>query len=171
MKKLIGLILLFGWGTAWAIPVTWTLDNVVFDDGGEAYGSFIYDADTGDFSSIDIITTLGSDLPGTQYTSWSWQSDAESLLIGEYDYGDYPAGKPAFGIGISSAMTNAGGYLSIVGTEGYCADGSSSYLMGNPNLRSLVSGNITAVPIPAAFWLFISALVAIWSRRHKIVAT
>jgi hypothetical protein len=39
-------LLLFMAQPAGSTPLIWNLSNAVFDDGGQAYGSFIYDADT-----------------------------------------------------------------------------------------------------------------------------
>ena len=39
-------------GPATAIPVTWQLENAVFASGRTATGSFVFDADTGVYSSI-----------------------------------------------------------------------------------------------------------------------
>ena len=43
-----------------AIPVSWTLSGVTFDDGGTASGSFVYDADSDVFSAWSISTVGGS---------------------------------------------------------------------------------------------------------------
>jgi hypothetical protein len=42
--------------TASADGVTWTLSGVTFSGGGTASGTFVYDADTNTFSSVDIVT-------------------------------------------------------------------------------------------------------------------
>ena len=46
MQKLFALILLLLSSNANAIPVVWTLNDVIFSDGQRASGSFIFDADT-----------------------------------------------------------------------------------------------------------------------------
>jgi hypothetical protein len=43
-------------GPAAAIPVTWELQNAVFTSGRTATGSFVFDADTGVYSNINIDT-------------------------------------------------------------------------------------------------------------------
>src|SRR5260370_9871267 len=43
-----------------ASPVLWTLVGVAFNDGGTASGSFVYDANTNTYSSINMTTTAGS---------------------------------------------------------------------------------------------------------------
>src|SRR5262245_37663950 len=49
-----------------AVPLTWTLNNATFTDGGMATGSYMFDADTAAFSNISI-TTSGGVLPATSY--------------------------------------------------------------------------------------------------------
>lgn len=60
-------------------PIIWNV-NVTFDDGGTATGSFAFDADAapacssattpcGTFSNVNIVTTSGTALTGTTYTS------------------------------------------------------------------------------------------------------
>ena len=43
-----------------ASPITWTLQNAVFNDGGVATGSFVFDADTQTVVSYNIQTSGGN---------------------------------------------------------------------------------------------------------------
>jgi len=66
--------LLFGAGLAVApmakaVPVTWSLTNVAFDDGATASGSFVWDADSRVMSSWTINVMGGSELPDFTYNS------------------------------------------------------------------------------------------------------
>ena len=67
MRIIISLLCLFSAISAQAIPLEWTLDNVVFSDGGTASGSFFYDDDTDIYSNVAVTTTTGSVLTGTNY--------------------------------------------------------------------------------------------------------
>src|SRR5262252_1119650 len=49
--------------------VTWTLNNFTFDDGATATGTFVYDATTNTFSSINIVTATGLLLSGATYNA------------------------------------------------------------------------------------------------------
>jgi hypothetical protein len=64
----IFLIGILSSGAAMAIPLTWTLQNVLFDDGGAANGSYSFDADTTTYSSIAVNTTAGTALGAQSYT-------------------------------------------------------------------------------------------------------
>jgi hypothetical protein len=53
--------------TASAGPILWTLEGVTFASGGTASGSFDFDADTGLYSNVDIVTTTGGGVTGATY--------------------------------------------------------------------------------------------------------
>ena len=46
MKCRLALLFMMTCGPVWAVPVTWTLEDVVFDDGGTLTGSFVFDVDS-----------------------------------------------------------------------------------------------------------------------------
>jgi hypothetical protein len=181
MKNLIAVMLLLGWGSAQAIPVEWTLNDFVFDDGGTASGTFFYDADTNSYFDITVTTTTGSDRTGTYY------EHLNTNLLGTFSIRDSAAvfvdsdpsqdlsGANSFYFSLAQSLTNAGGRIDLV-----AADWSGETSCGNPDTscfgsvagseRILVSGYVTAVPIPAAVWLFGSALAGLgWMRRRKTV--
>lgn len=69
-RWLAGWALALGLATAaHAVPVQWTLDNVAFDDGGTASGSFVYDADTQTYSNIQVSTTSGTSLGSATFAA------------------------------------------------------------------------------------------------------
>ena len=43
-----------------AVPIQWTLQNVAFNDGTTASGSFLFDADSSAYSDIAITTSTGN---------------------------------------------------------------------------------------------------------------
>ena len=47
---------------------TWTLSDVITSDGVTASGSFVYNAGTGIYSSINVVTLAGTAFPGATYT-------------------------------------------------------------------------------------------------------
>src|SRR5690242_19918035 len=76
MRGLLSIVIITAAGAvslaptlALANPVTWTLEDFVFADGGTATGSFVFDADTGPtgaFSNINITTSVDGPF-GTTY--------------------------------------------------------------------------------------------------------
>ena len=72
MRAIIFSMLLMLSGAATAAPVTWTFQDVVFDDGGVLTGSFVFDADAPEsdnnsYNDISITSTSGSSLTGASY--------------------------------------------------------------------------------------------------------
>lgn len=74
--------------SASAAPLTWTLDNVVFDDGGTVTGSFIYDADTNTYSGISL-QTAGGPITGASGYQLTW--------LGGSTQPSFPYSRSAFG--------------------------------------------------------------------------
>ncbi len=101
--------------SAHAIPIQWTLSGITFSDGGTAAGSFVYDADTNVYSSIDITTTAGSVLPGATYVvdnnAFGFLSNADGMLA----LAGLPVVQddPVLLMVYSAPLTNAGGNLTF----------------------------------------------------------
>jgi hypothetical protein len=169
MRALFLVIGIFLSSAALAIPVEWTLQNVIFTDGGTAFGSFVYDADTNIYSEVDITTTSGAVLSGTVYKFTnpyiSGNASITQFLNAEGDL----TGARFFGLIPLYDLTNELLSTSInnLDTGEYAC--SSSSCGGGSGLRGVNSGYITAtsvVPVPAAVWLFGSALAGLgWFRR------
>ncbi|MGI9341883.1 MAG: hypothetical protein ACR2QV_03490 [Gammaproteobacteria bacterium] len=157
-----------------AAPVTWTLQNVVFKSGGTATGSFVYDVDTSTYSSISI-TTSPFMLLGTTYTEIAENplSDASFLLSHRFDVRQ-PGDLMVFFLDFESDLTNAGGTVGLstsVATEAYCFDASVLPCLTETGriIDPIANASVFAlVPIPAAAWLFGSALGLLgWARCKK----
>lgn len=184
MKKLIALMLLLGCGSASAIPVTWTLDSVSFSNGDAVSGSFVYDANTNTYSDISIVSNFYGPVTYTGENPLYYDvgggdpygPDIDDPLTDFSDTGmTLAAGYTFFGgtyqkeltLAFGTALTNAGGTVALVpavSNERLYVDVVQDYAES----RTLVSGVITAVPIPAAVWLFGSALAGLgWFRRRQ----
>lgn len=70
MRKIL-IITLLSAGMSLAAPVTWTLSNVVFADGGTATGSFVYDASSNTVVSYTISVQSGNT---TTFPAWVYQN-------------------------------------------------------------------------------------------------
>ena len=165
MRTLVAVVALLLSATANAVPVTWALEGAVFDDGGTASGTFTYDSDLNLFTQAAVTTTAGSVLDGEFFSlacSFEGCSDDNFVMLGTAGLG-FPG--PLLGLGLAGDMTNAGGSLQIIPNSGSSieVDGVGPGQMS----RFLVAGSITAVPVPAAVWLFASALMALgWMRKR-----
>ena len=153
-----------------AAPIEWTLSDVVFDDGTAATGSFFYDANTNVFSSIAIQTEDGigwtngwiygvSDgFRDRQLAGGPAQLRLENVLI----FPGLPVSTFVFEMTLAADMTGRGGTIPLLTGFGSFEDRSPGLI------RYVVSGTVSAVPVPAAVWLFASALVGLgWLRRLK----
>jgi len=147
-----------------AAAVTWTLEGITFDDSGTATGTFNYDADMNTYSDINITTQGGDTLNfGGKYTQLFTEAASNS---GELKTETFPcgtiAGSCVFGLNFATNLMNAGGSINILADNAISIEG-----FYGPT-RNIISGSVSAVPVPAAVWLFGSALAGLgWLRRKR----
>ena len=157
--------------SALASPLLWTIGSATLNDGGTASGSFVYDADTDTFSSINLVTTAGSTLSGSVFQNRYFTNashlvflDSASLNLTGVSYLD---------LYIQTPLTNAGGTVNISPAfEGKCADaGCNSSLSrifneGATFVASAVGGPETQTPEPASLSLMALGAAALWMRKQ-----
>jgi hypothetical protein len=158
-------------GFAQAAPVQWTLTDVFFSDGGAATGSFVYDADTGIFTTIDIVTTAGSDFAGASYGQ-VLDSDPSVLVLVQSPGPDLTS-SPILQLGFQLPLTNAGGPVALASfafppgpsIEGTCADAACDRAT---MARLTTEGGVVGVvvPVPPALFLAVSAFAALWPAHR-----
>jgi len=165
--------------TALAIPIQWTLSNVIFNDGGTATGSFLYDADTNLYSSVAIITTGGSALPGAIYTTGEIDHfgafgppDAHQIyLIDGLGQGSL-LDQHQITLTYLSGLTNSGGIVDLLqdplrSFEGLCRD---SIICDHPEIRrSVLSGSLVtaSAPGPGTYGLLSIGLVGVGAATRR----
>ena len=152
-----------------AIPINWAFNNAVFDDGGMATGSFIYDADTNIHSNISITTSAGSSFVGSTYfTHLSTFSAAGFLGPVDSIAADLgAAGAHSMSLFFVGGLGNAGGTVSLLilapspsgninGSRENLCDLGSPTCAGSNGIRGFVQGTVvgTMVPEPAGLALF-----------------
>lgn len=183
-SKFTFFLLLCFIGSAQAAAVTWTLDDVVIGnllpDSSMEYssltGSFVYDTDTNVYSDIFIQSEPGNYFGGTTtysedaYTSWK-PSAVESPSSAGVTLNAYSAAASlcpdicdmVLTMEFAATLTNSGGTIALSGHESIVGQS-----WGLVTGRSIVSGSVSAVPVPAAVWLFGSALAGLgWLRRKQ----
>ena len=177
-RQLAVVAAVIGLGSAaHATPVTWTLEGVTFDDGATATGSFVFDADTGVYSGIDITTAGGSVLPGATYTAYDIGSTPRDSGFGANELGFTAAGDFLLDINGLSSFTDAGGTVTIgnptgfTSAEGACVeDGCTMFFID----RDIVSGTLSgsATPEPASWALMLVGFgglgAVLRSRRARV---
>jgi len=219
MRNFLAGFLLLVAPAAFALPVTWTFQDVYLTDGSHVTGSFSFDADApldtceffapGElleqchpdelyastaFSDFDIqivkapnpTVSFSSDnfsealyFDGYTHTVISDEQQLSVLCVADCFTG---AGSELYSFSLvmhfAASLTNAGGTISLLPTGNNAGnyDGFGWYLSGSQPLlggTGYVGGSVVAsvVPVPAAFWLFGSALVGLgWLRRKQCSA-
>jgi hypothetical protein len=177
MKNLMVIVALLVSAITNAAPVTWTLNNYVFDDGGTASGSFVMDSVSKEITAANIVTSSGSAFAGESYDATVAEYDG---IVGRDSFPGFVqffsdnlpgrTNETVFVLTIHTGFDFSGGtYLTGAGefrcnAEIYCAT-DNVILREAPALE----GFITSVPVPAAVWLFGSALAGLgWMRRKQV---
>lgn len=165
-----------------ADPVNWTLNGVTLSS-GTASGSFTYDSDTDTFSNINIVTTAGT-LPGGTYTQRGgfYNNSTGGLRIGALTAAGNGDGNTALGWRVTTAMTNAGGTITIVtgaaaSAEYTCSAGTCSV---SAPFRAITGGSIVGVPVAPVptmsewamilFGLMLASGAALYIQRRQLIA-
>jgi hypothetical protein len=173
-KILIAAVLTALSFSANAAPVTWTLDNVIMESlltgsTGALTGSFDYDSVTNEYSNIAILSTGWSDgVDIALFQTTPPLTFGEGNNIGVTLYGDTTPADAAVEIKLDfgSALTGQGGTIDLL----LSSTRISSYqaFIGFGDAPMVSAGTISAVPVPAAVWLFGSGLGLLgWMRRRK----
>jgi hypothetical protein len=176
----IGLILV---QPALAVPVAWTMHGVTLSNGGTVTGTFVYDADANLYSDVSIDVNSDILLNGSvaddpamflhydDVSNWpvAWDSSTISMTNqweGEYN-GDAAIESTYQTFSFAQQLTNAGGVISIASGWGELQH-VLNFGSGSGYTYTVTGGNVSAVPIPAAVWLFGSALAGLGYLRKRI---
>ena len=171
-------------------------DRLIFDTGAVT-GSFIYDADTDQFSSIYIEGLLTQDEGHGEspYESFKGIADdgigdaVSGILQFESSAINWAASccgstvyDPVYlNLYLAAGLSNAGGVIGIVPgsmDEDFLYSGSGEIACHHDegcnfvtNSTRILSGQLvgTVVPVPAALWLFLSAIGLLGLRRTRVV--
>ena len=133
-----------------AHPLTWYLSGVQFAGGVTGSGSFVYDADTNVFSSINL--TVGTDTFVALHPTFASSATVIRLVTvasGSLNNTPYLVLNPSGG-----SLTNAGGTIALSTADPYqeftCSDTACGF---TTQLRHLTAGSLTTTnpnPTPTA---------------------
>ena len=99
--------------TANAEPLTWTLNNVT-TLGSSITGSFVFDANTSTYSSINITSSGGSVIPAETWTVSAECCSSLNSFLGLVDSSaPNETGADLLGLFLSPSLTDAGGTLGV----------------------------------------------------------
>ena len=217
LKQALALAALTFSLNASAAVVKWEFVDVVFDDGGTAYGSFKYNTETYALTEIDIHTTAGDKLGARHFiaTAGAWGSRPEigflaftDTLSTDYEGAGFfginanldpvqlpelpiippidpvipdplppeetPLPEEPIVVPLSSEPQAVDLTLLITGGESFCINtncSSAANDITDPELsRDIISGSLVAVssvPVPAAAWLFGSAIIGLVGIKRR----
>ena len=149
-----------------AAPVTWTVDA----DGGilDVIGTFDYDPDTDEFSNVNVTTESSIDI----FNNFQVESFSSSnVFFSSFLTMEGADGNSEIRLRFDPRLDTALNEGSTVVQLDYLDSYYTNYLPDDTYTDNL-SGSVTAsvVPIPAAAWLFCSALAGLgWLRRRQTV--
>ena len=130
-----------------ARQIFWQLRDVQFSDGALAGGTFIYDADSNEYSDVLIITNTGPARRGALYVTASPTSTRFTGLFFTKP-GEDQKGLPGLDLFYTRDLTNEGGVVPLAagfGIEMTCANASCS-VFGTPQ-RLVTSGYLEGRPL------------------------
>jgi hypothetical protein len=152
---------------ACADGVNWTIEGVTFADGGTVSGSFSYNANNNTYSNIDVTSTAGTLLTGSNYTTLTNGYVSGPTLLGMGPNIGSPAnftGDYFLQLMFTDLLTNAGGTVTLTAVETYCGNSTCS----SPIVRRGDDGSITsaiATPEPTALVLLAAGLLGLLLLR------
>ncbi len=163
-------------GAANAAPLKWTLHDVT-SLGSDITGSFVYDADTGTYSVIQITTTAGTVISDGSWSILSIESMYQrSFFLQLVDTADSDqTGANTLALMFNGHLPAAGGtvdlYATYQGTCAYDTCGVFGAYPGDPTsgFNWNVTGYLTssAVPEPASLSLLATGVGAIFLTRRR----
>jgi hypothetical protein len=190
MRLILMTILLFAAASANAIPVVWEFsansgyemlpsNGVPFD--GAVTGSFVYDADASIYERISSVNVTAS--AGTYTSGYACDSNSEDPIVNSGVCLTGVGSGLRFIIDVDAPLTNAGGtvnlqfnpfigypYMGIGSGEATCESTENGGCYFGTYYETFAGGSLigTVVPVPAAVWLFGSALAGLgWMKRKQ----
>jgi len=154
--------------------VTWTLQNMLFNDGATASGSFVYDAATNTVSSIHITTTSGSFFTGATYTAVDpsfapLPFDIGVVVMLMSDFTGSSALELEFftsnTFAVPQNLTNAGGTVFTALNEFACLNSACTSV--NDLRGTIADGTVTSAPEPSTLVLAGLGLLGLCTLRRR----
>ncbi len=157
-----------------AVPLLWTLNNVTFNAGGTATGSFRFDADTSTYSDVAVTTAGG----GTLDASFDLAAGGNAGFLSMLNAADGPdlTGAPTLRLAFLDLLTNLGGEVglelnSFSSVAAGCGNADCSLLIGGVGFQlasgSVISEAVAQVPEPGTLAMLALGLTLFGFARRK----
>jgi hypothetical protein len=166
-----GLILLaFAALTAHAGPILWTLNGVT-GFGSSLTGSFVYNADTNVYSTINITSNGAGGLPADSFTVQTGTPLFNATLISLVDTSAIDqTGARILQVGFANPLTNLGGSDAITFMDsGICFNSGCSQIFTSTYIQTTGTGTVNAAistPEPSTF-LLIGSMLTLGAVRKR----
>ncbi|TQV76353.1 PEP-CTERM sorting domain-containing protein [Denitrobaculum tricleocarpae] len=156
-----------------AVPLLWTLNDVTFNNGGTASGSFRFDADTASYSDV-AVTTSGAGIDASFDLAAGGNAEFLSLLNAA-DGPDF-AGAPTLRLAFLDLLTNLGGEVglelnSFSSAIAGCGNADCSLLIGGVDFQlasgSVISEAVTQVSEPGTLSMLVLGLGVLGFKRRR----
>lgn len=173
MAGLFAFWLVLAPAPASAVPLLWTLNDVTFNNGGTASGSFRFDADTASYSDV-AVTTAGGGIDASFDLAAGGNAGFLSLLNAA-DGPDF-TGAPTLRLAFLDLLTNLGGEVglelnSFSSAIASCGNAECSLLVGGVDFQlasgSVISEAVTQVPEPGTLAMLAFGLAAFGFKRRR----
>jgi hypothetical protein len=158
-----------------AASITWNVNLIFSSPAATVTGTYDFDASTGFFTGIDVTAASPQFVPNPSVYDAAWDAPySTASMIDFYTTGGM-AGKYAMVIELEEAMTDTRDVINVATlTTFLCVDaGCDDYSVVTVyNNSNDFTGTVSSVPLPAAAWLFGSALFGLIgvTRRKKLNA-
>jgi len=128
-------------------PKRWYIQGLVLSDGTQVFGSFVYDINSGTYSSIAVTTTAGPVVPSTSYFVASPAAAVNGSVSLVSSSVVVPLNTTVLTLNLQSGLGNSGGTVIITSAaEGTCTNANCS--TSNALRTSAVGGDVSTIPVP-----------------------